>query len=146
MIGSNLPWYHAVFDTFRFSLLSNFNHYSMKSIITYFLAFVMIVSALGHALMPDFYAPMIPDFVSKDFANYASVFFEGVIGVMLLIPKYRQWGGLAFMLLMIGFLPLHIWDMFKEVPAMGAPPAPLIRVLVQLVLIYAGFWVYKAHK
>ena len=51
--------------------------------------------------------------------------FTVTVGVLLFIPKYRHWGGLGFCVLMLAFLPLHIWDLFKEQPAVGHadPPA-----------------------
>jgi uncharacterized membrane protein len=117
----------------------------LKKILPIVLALMIIAGAIGHAFMPEFYAPMIPEFISENLANYLSILFEGGIGIALLIPKYRRLGGLGFMLLMIGFLPIHIWDYTKEVPAIGPPPAPLIRIIVQLLLIYAGYWIYKTH-
>ena len=103
----------------------------------------MIVGAIGHVVAPDLYAPLVPDFIPLIFANIASTIAEAAIGIMLFIPKYRRLGGLGFALLMIAFLPLHIWDMFKDNPITGPPPGPQIRLAIQLLLIYAGWWIYK---
>lgn len=46
---------------------------------------------------------MIPDFIDEGFANVLAAIAEGVIGVALLTPKFRAYGGLGFMALMTGF-------------------------------------------
>ncbi|MEM6265807.1 MAG: hypothetical protein AAGI38_25115, partial [Bacteroidota bacterium] len=110
----------------------------MKRILPLVLAVILILSAIGHAFAPEFYAPMIPDFIPEGLANIATMVLEAGIGILLLLPTYRHLGGLGFMVLMIGFLPIHTWDMLRETPAIGPPPAPIIRFLFQFVLIYAG--------
>ncbi len=106
----------------------------------------MLVAATAHVINPDFYAPLVPDFINLDFANISSTLAEAAIGILLLLPKYRHWGGLGFALLMVGFMPLHIWELFREQPLVGPPPAPVIRVVIQVLLIYVGWWVYQKHK
>ena len=118
----------------------------IKKIIPYLLGGLLLLSAVAHILNPDFYAPMIPDFIPEGFANIFTAIVEAAIGVLLFLPKYRHWGGLGFFLLMIAFLPLHVWDMFKENPLVGPQPAPTIRLLMQFLLIYAGWWVYKKNR
>ncbi|MEM0995735.1 MAG: hypothetical protein AAGN35_01590 [Bacteroidota bacterium] len=118
----------------------------MKKVLPYIFAFIMIAGGIGHIVAPDFYAPLIPDFIPDLLANVLSAIAELGIGVLLLIPKYRHWGGLGFALLMIGFLPLHIWELFREEPVVGPPPAPIIRLVIQLVLIYAGWWLYRVYR
>ena len=46
------------------------------------------------------------------------------------------WGVLF---LMIGFLPLHVIDAFRETPIIGSPTAAVVRVGVQLLLIYLAW-------
>jgi uncharacterized membrane protein len=118
----------------------------MKKILPYLLGAMLLAGAIAHIVTPAFYAPMIPAFIPVGLANILAAIVEAVIGVLFFLPKYRHWAGLGFLLLMVAFLPIHIWDLFKENPAVGAPPAPAIRLAVQLVLIYAGWWVYKKAK
>lgn len=118
----------------------------MKKIVPYFLSLLMLLSAIAHVVQPEFYAPMIPDFISMSVANILAAIAEAAVGIMLLIPKYRKWGGLGFMALMIAFLPIHVWEVFRENPAIGAPPAPAIRLVFQFLLIYAGWWIHQSNK
>ena len=118
---------------------------AMHRILPSLFAVIMLASAIGHAIVPEVYAPLIPDVVSAQLANILSVVLEAGIGLLLLFPKTRHLGGLGFMALMIGFLPIHIWELFRENPMIGPMPFTIARVLVQLLLIYAGFRIYRVH-
>ena len=118
----------------------------MKKILPFVLALFLLISAIAHMIKPELYKPMIPDFISVSLANILATFTETIIGIMLIITKYKKWGGLGFMLLMFAFLPIHAWDLFRGQPAIGVSPMPEIRILIQFALIYAGWWIYKKHK
>lgn len=118
----------------------------IKNILSYLFGLLLLVSAFAHIQSPDFYAPMIPDFIPEGLANVATAIVEAAIGILLFLPKYRHWGALGFFLLMIAFLPIHIWDLTKENPAVGPSPAPEIRLAIQFLVIYAGWWIYKKAK
>lgn len=118
----------------------------MKKVLPYILALLLFISAVAHIINPDFYAPLMPEFIPVQLGNIFATITEFVIGVMLILPQYKKLGGLAFMILMIIFLPLHIWELFKENPLVGPWPAPLIRLVLQFVLIYAGWWIYRSKK
>jgi uncharacterized membrane protein len=110
------------------------------------LAAFLLISAAAHVLNPDFYAAMIPNFIPVTLANILATIVELIVGIALILPRYRKMGGLLFMLLMIAFLPIHIWDLFREEPAIGAAPMPMIRFIIQLLLIYAGWWIFNDKK
>ena len=116
----------------------------LRLIIVFLLAALMLLGAFNHVYAPETYSAFIPEFISEDLANILSTIAEGIIGIALVIPKYRKWGGLGFFILMILFLPIHIWDFTKEVPATGSKMAAGIRLGVQFLLIAAGWWIYKA--
>jgi len=118
----------------------------MQKILSYLFGALLLISAVGHIVNPEFYAPLIPDFIPEVLANVGTAILEAIAGILLFIPKYRHWGGLGFFLLMVGFLPLHIWELFKDNPVVGPSPGPEIRVAIQLLLIYGGWWIYKDAK
>ncbi|MEM6629185.1 MAG: hypothetical protein AAF694_05910 [Bacteroidota bacterium] len=115
----------------------------MKKILPFVFAALMLLGAFGHIANPDFYAPLIPDFIPESLANILSTIAEGAIGIALLLPAYRKWGALGFFLLMLAFLPLHIWDLFKETSITGSQTGAIIRLAIQFLLIYGGWWLYK---
>ncbi|MEL6639207.1 MAG: MauE/DoxX family redox-associated membrane protein [Bacteroidota bacterium] len=118
----------------------------MKKRLPPVLGLILLASAIGHLVNPDFYAAMIPPFIPASLANILATITEAGVGILLLLPRYRHWGGLGFILLMLAFLPIHVWDLFREDPAIGPAPAPLIRLLLQFLLIYAGYWVYRNNR
>jgi uncharacterized membrane protein len=118
----------------------------MHQILAFFFAFILIVSAVAHLVNPAFYAPLIPDFIPAKVANVLSFVTELAAGILLILPNYRHWGGLAFMVLMIAFMPLHLWDFTKDVPMVGSKYAAIVRIVVQVLLIYAGWWIYSSPR
>lgn len=118
----------------------------MKKFLSYFFAIILIFSAIAHLVMPEAYAPLIPEFIPAIVANGLSFIIELILGIALLIPSKRHLGGLGFAILMIAFLPIHTWDLMKETPAMGSASAASIRLVFQFALIAAGFWIYRSLK
>lgn len=117
-----------------------------KLIIVFLLAAMMLLGAFNHIYAPENYSAFIPDFISENIANILSTITEGTVGILVLIPKYRKWGGLGFSILMIAFLPIHVWDLTKEIPAIGSTMAAVIRLGIQFLLIAAGWWIYKSSN
>lgn len=115
----------------------------MKKILAYLFGGILILSAVNHIFAPDTYSAMIPSFVTPLLANVLAAIAELAIGIALFIPRFRAWGALLFTGLMLAFLPIHVWDLVRENPAIGEPPAPIIRLAVQLLVIYLGYWLYK---
>ena len=118
----------------------------MHRILSLLFAFIMLLRAFFHVYNPDFYNPMIPDFLPKYEVNIITAFIELVIAVPLIVAVYRREGGFLFMLLMIGFLPIHIWDLLKAEPMVGSTGAAVVRLVLQLLLIYAGWWLWRKGK
>ncbi len=118
----------------------------MRKVLPLLLAALLLFSAAGHLFSPSFYEAMIPPFIPAMLANVLAAVVEAAIGVALIWPKYRKWGGLGFALLMVAFLPIHIWDLVREEPAVGSTLAAAIRLVVQFLLIYAGWWIWEKYK
>ena len=118
----------------------------MKKFIPIFIAIAMILGAIGHAASPEMYSALIPSFITKFTAHLFAIIAELGIGIALIIPNLRKYGGLAFMILMIIFLPIHVWDMLKEEPFIGTKTIALIRIAVQVFMIYGGWWIYNKYK
>lgn len=106
------------------------------------IAFWMLFGAYGHFANPEFFYPFVPDFMPKKFVVYASGFVELLIGIAVLLPKYRHYAGLAFAALCLAFLPLHVWDLFRDNPAIAPLSAAIIRIIVQFILIAIGYKVW----
>lgn len=115
------------------------------NIIKIILALFMIYGGVQHFVKPDFYLPFVPSFLPYPMAIiYISGIIEIVLGIALLLSKkYAKLGALGVLVLMILFLPIHIWDVFSETPAIGSHSAALIRLPIQFVLIALAWKVYN---
>ena len=114
-------------------------------VIKILLAIFMINGGVQHFLIPDFYLPFVPSFLPyKIMIIYASGIVEIVLGgILLLDKKYAKYGALGILLLMIIFLPIHIWDVFSATPAIGTHQAALIRLPIQFLLIAISWIIYR---
>jgi uncharacterized membrane protein len=115
----------------------------MKTVLAIFFAVLLLAGGFMHIKSPAFYHNFVPSFIPFTLANVLATVAELAIGVLLLIPKYREWGALGFMLLMVAFLPIHVWDALKETPAIGSKQVAFIRIAIQMVLIFGGWWLWK---
>ncbi|NUN09735.1 MAG: hypothetical protein HUU54_11215 [Ignavibacteriaceae bacterium] len=63
-----------------------------------------------HFINPGFYIPLIPDyFPLKELINYASGAAEIIAGLLLLTNKYSRYGGRLVLVIMILFIPSHVY-------------------------------------
>jgi uncharacterized membrane protein len=108
------------------------------------LALFLIYAGVQHFIKPAFYEPFVPAFLpAKTIIVYISGVVEVVLGVLMLIPKYTKLGASGIMWLMIAFLPIHIWDLISETPAIGSHKAAMIRLPFQFLFIA---WAYGIRR
>lgn len=104
------------------------------------LALFLIFGGVQHFLKPDFYIPFVPKFLPFTMAIiYISGVVEILFGLLLFIKKYATIGAWGILILMLLFLPIHIWDVISETPAIGNHNAALIRLPIQFVLIVVAW-------
>ncbi|HMV41487.1 MAG TPA: DoxX family protein [Leptospiraceae bacterium] len=115
----------------------------IKLILTFLFAVFIIFGGINHFLKPSMYLPFIPNFLPKELVNYASGVLEILIGIGLLIPKYRFRSAQALLLLMIAFLPIHVWDVFRDDPAIGSHSLALVRLPFQFLFIAWAWFITK---
>lgn len=108
------------------------------------LGLLLVLAGIVHFINPAMYAPMIPNGLPKDTINYGAGALEVLLGIGVFVPRFRWWSTLGILLLMIVFLPVHVIDYFREVPAIGSKAAAAIRIPVQFVLIGWAWWVHRS--
>lgn len=116
---------------------------NIKPVLTKFFGIFMILGGIMHFINPSFYDAFIPDTLPKLAINIAGGIIELSLGIGLFIAKYKQKAALGILVLMILFLPLHIWDVFRESPAIGSHTAALIRLPLQFVLIAWAWFISR---
>ena len=105
----------------------------MKVVLSIFLIF----GGLQHFISPDYYIPFVPSFLPFTMAIiYLSGLFEVLFGIALFFKKLEIFGAWGILILMLLFLPIHIWDVISNKPAIGSYNAALIRLPIQFLLIF----------
>ncbi|CAN5491367.1 DoxX family membrane protein [soil metagenome] len=115
----------------------------LRSILAILFGISLIVAAINHFIRPEFYYALTPDYLPKLLVSYVAGIVELILGVGVLIPKYRPRFGLGIMILMCLFLPVHVWDVVRDHPAVGSHTAAMVRLLLQFVLIYWAWFISK---
>jgi uncharacterized membrane protein len=77
---------------------------------------------------------------------YISGLAEVLLGLMLFVPKYIRLGAGGILLLMILFLPIHVWDVFSSHPAIGSHEAALVRLPIQFIFIFIAWKLWKLGR
>jgi uncharacterized membrane protein len=108
---------------------------------TIFGAFFMFAGIM-HFIKPQFFKHFIPDFFPKLTVNYVVGIIEFALGLSLFFTQIAKEAGLGICILMILFVPIHIWDLTKERPAIGSKKMAVIRIPFQFVLIYCAYLIY----
>ncbi len=120
------------------------------NILSVFFGVIFLVAATNHVVNPTIYNPMIPHFIPTLFAHIFAVLAEVLVAVLLLLPKTRKHGAAVFTVLMIIFLPLHIWDVFRVEnhgnPLIKNMTVAVIRLVIQFFVIGLGIWMFKIKK
>jgi len=116
---------------------------TFKLVLTYVFGLLMMFGGIMHFINAEIYNPFIPDFLPKDFINYASGLLEIMLGIGAFVPNYRAKATMGILILMLAFLPLHVMDVFKENPAIGNHELALIRLPLQFILILWAWLIAK---
>lgn len=115
----------------------------MSLALTALVALVMIASGIAHLVRPELFVPLVPAALPAAASILGTGLLQLAIGGAALWPRTRAWAGLAFAALCAGYLPLHVWDYFRPDPVFAPPVAATLRVLAQLLLIAAGWSLYR---
>ncbi len=79
--------------------------YSLTTLIGFYL-----LAGFNHFIIPDFYIPLIPDYLPMPKAiNYLSGAAEIFLALLLVYPKSRRSGVYGIVLLLFLFIPSHIY-------------------------------------
>lgn len=105
------------------------------------MAGLYIVAGLFHFVKPKMYEAVIPSYLPNPRALVLiSGFFEVAFGIGLLFEETRELSAWGIILMLLAFLPAHIYmlqsEKFRKIPAWVL----WLRIPLQFVLIY---WAYQ---
>ena len=112
---------------------------TLKSIYGAFFVFAGVM----HIIKPKVFKHFIPKGFPKILINYFIGVIEFALGVGLFFSDTVSHAAMGIIILMIVFLPIHIWDLFRERPAIGSKKLAIIRVPLQFLLMYGAYLIYQ---
>jgi uncharacterized membrane protein len=95
-----------------------------------------------HFVKPQFFKHFIPDIFPKLTVNYVVGTIEFTLGMGLFFSQTKQNAALGVFILLILLLPIHIWDVTKDRPAIGSKKKAIIRIPLQVLLMYGAYLIY----
>ncbi|HIF49145.1 MAG TPA: DoxX family protein [Cytophagales bacterium] len=118
-----------------------------KSILIVISSIFYAIVGIKHFIEPDYFLSIIPPYLPFHIELvYISGFFEILFGLMILFPKYRYYGSIGLILLLIAVFPANIYlAQSKEAQeAIGASQQIVIwRLPMQGILIWIAYWIRK---
>lgn len=115
----------------------------MNVALTVVIAFLMLASGAAHLASPNSFIPLVPRFLPASVIIAVTGVLQIAVGLLTIWPRTRAWGGLAFALVCLGYLPVHLWDFVRADPFFAPPVAAAVRVVLQLLFIAAGWALYR---
>ena len=118
-----------------------------KSILIVISSIFYTITGIKHFIESDYFLSIIPPYLPFHIELvYISGFFEILFGLMILFPKYRFYGSIGLILLLIAVFPANIYlAQSKEAQeAIGTSQQIAIwRLPIQGILIWIAYWIRK---
>ena len=118
-----------------------------KSILIVISSIFYTIIGIKHFIELDYFLSIIPPYLPFHLELvYISGFFEILFGLMILFPKYRYYGAIGLILLLIAVFPANIYlAQSKEAQeAIGTSQQIAIwRLPIQGILIWIAYWIRK---
>lgn len=107
----------------------------------YLLAIIFILAGFNHFRVPKLYNKIIPPYIpAKSTMVIVSGVLEMVLGMMLLNPENQAVGAWGIIVLLILFLPVHVYMLQNQKASLKLPKWILIlRIPLQFGLMYWAF-------
>lgn len=105
------------------------------------LAIFMIGAGTMHFMNPKFYMTIMPPYLPFHLGLvYLSGFFEVLLGVLLLVPRFTRLAAWGIFALLIAVFPANIY-LYQHQELLPAPPmAHFLRLPVQAVFLLWAYW------
>jgi uncharacterized membrane protein len=125
----------------------------LKKILLILLIAFYLFAGYNHFANPTFYNAIIPPYLSdwSGFINFTSGCIEIGLALLLIPVKTRQWASWAIILMLLAFIPAHIYFIQKGNFQLGGlavtPMIGWIRLLViHPLLILWAWWAGKSDQ
>ncbi len=115
----------------------------VKRVSLWLLAAFYIVAGVNHFVSPEFYVQIMPPYLPLHLELvYLSGVAEIVLGIMVLLPRYRVVAAWGIVLLLIAVFPANLHQALNDVPIDGESVGAMrwVRLPFQAVFIAWAFW------
>ncbi len=121
---------------------------SLKSILKYIMALLYIIAGANHFINTDFYLKIVPSFLPLHLLLvYVSGFFEILLGLLILPPKFTKYAAWGLIILLIFIFPANINMAINPESYPETSSIVLwLRLPVQFILIGWAYWYTKPIK
>ena len=110
---------------------------SFKPVLLYLMASGYTLAGIYHFVNPRLYIPMIPPYLPfPRVLNYLAGAVEILLGVGLFYEPTRSWAALGVVLLLLVFLPVHIYMVQVGGDLPGGITLPKWAAWVRLVIVH----------
>ena len=125
---------------------------NMKVIVAKYILIIIssvfyVIVGIKHFIDPNYFLAIVPPYLPYHLELvYISGVFEIVFGLMILIPKYRYWGSIGLILLLVAVFPANIYlaQSTQAQEAIGATQdIASWRLPVQGIFIWIAYWIRK---
>lgn len=121
----------------------------MKNILIIFTGLLFIVAGINHFINPEWYYPLIPPYLPQPvLLNLISGVLEIVFGAGLMTKKYREISAYGIILLMLAFIPAHIYHIQMDGCVSDHICIPVWAAWVRLLIVQPLIivWAYYCRE
>ena len=119
----------------------------IKSFLIIISSIFYVIVGIKHFIEPEYFLSIVPPYLPYHLELvYVSGLFEVLFGILILLPKYRYYGAIGLILLLVAVFPANIYLAQNEVAqeAIGATQEIAIwRLPIQGILIWIAYFIRK---
>lgn len=119
----------------------------IKSFLIIISSIFYVIVGIKHFIEPEYFLSIVPPYLPYHLELvYVSGLFEVLFGILILLPKYRYYGAIGLILLLIAVFPANIYLAQNEIAqeAIGATQEIAIwRLPIQGILIWVAYFIRK---
>ena len=122
----------------------------IKSFLIIISSIFYVIVGIKHFIEPEYFLSIVPPYLPYHLELvYISGLFEILFGLLILFPKYRYYGAIGLILLLIAVFPANIYLFLSEIPRETlniSKNQALIRLPFQIPLIILAYWHSKKSE
>jgi len=119
----------------------------IKSFLIIISSIFYVIVGIKHFIEPEYFLSIVPPYLPYHLELvYVSGLFEVLFGILILLPKYRYYGAIGLILLLIAVFPANIYLAQNEIAqeAIGATQEIATwRLPIQGILIWIAYFIRK---